>query len=303
MAIAAALLYEPDMPAAELDTRYTNSASRFTEVSGLRVHYRDEGQGPPVLLLHGMASSLHTWDGWADALQAEFRVIRLDLPGFGLTGPRPDGDYSIERDLEFLDAFAKQLGLDSFHLGGNSLGGLIAWRYALTRPQRVRRLILVDAAGYPRSPPSPAPFVIRLARLPVISRLLTLTAPRSIYRRSVFEVYGDPAKVTDAVVERYYELSLRPGNRQAFVDRARALFTVADEHGPAPATIRQPTLVIWGAADRWIPLGDGEAFAGDIPNAELAVFPGAGHVPMEEIPLPTAAAARRFLAADAAAPD
>lgn len=285
-------VHRPDIPLKDLKARYANDASVFAEIGGMPVHYRDEGSGPALLLLHGTAASLHTWDGWVETLSRDFRIIRVDLPGFGLTGPSPARDYTIGAYVEFVEAFVSRLGLDSFHIAGNSLGGHIAWRYAVARPDRVRRLILVDAAGYPRDPPAEPPLVIRLARLPIIGGVLGFAVPESIYRQSVLDVYGDPGKVTAPLVQRYFELSLRPGNRQAFVDRVR---TEPEADGAEPRQVSQPTLVIWGAQDRWIDIADGEAFARDIPGARLVVLEGAGHVPMEEIPRQTAAVALQFL--------
>jgi pimeloyl-ACP methyl ester carboxylesterase len=284
--------YHADIPLADLQGKYANEASRYINILGTSVHYRDEGQGPLLVLLHGTAASLHTWDRWVDILQQDFRIVRLDLPGFGLTGPDAGRDYSIRHYVNFVHAFAQALELPRFHLAGNSLGGEIAWNYALGHPQRVDHLILIDAAGHPDSSRTGVPLVFRLARLPVIKQLFTVITPRSIHRSSILDVYGDPGKVTDALIDRYFELSLRPGNRQAFIDRAQI---ITAEPGAEPRLITQPTLILWGAKDRWIPLADGEAFARDIHGAELRVYPNAGHVPMEEIPDKTAAAVLGFL--------
>jgi alpha/beta hydrolase fold len=108
-----------DLPLDELKRSYAGGASRFVDVGGLAVHYRDEGEGPPLLLLHGTGSSLHTWDAWAEALRAHFRVIRMDLPGFGLTGPNQQDDYRIDTFVAFLEAFRSKLGLDGFALAGH----------------------------------------------------------------------------------------------------------------------------------------------------------------------------------------
>lgn len=285
--------YHADIPLAELQAKYANEASRYVDVLGMPIHYRDEGQGKPLLLLHGTAASLHTWDGWAGALRPDFRIVRLDLPGFGLTGPDPGRNYTIQRYVEVLHAFVQELQLTQFHLAGNSLGGEIAWRYALAHPEHVDRLILVDAGGHPRSERKAAPLVFRLARLPVIDRLFTAITPRYIHRNSLLDVYGDPDKVTDSLIDRYFELSLRPGNRQAFIDRAQVIAS-----GPEgdPKMIKQSTLILWGGQDRWIPPADGEAFARDIADAKLIMYPNAGHVPMEEIPGETAEAVLEFLA-------
>lgn len=286
--------YTDDVPLAELTRKYANAESRYAEVLGMRVHYRDEGQGSTLVLLHGTSSSLHTWDGWADILRHDFRVIRLDLPGFGLTGPDPTRTYTTDRYVEVLDAFADTIGLDRFHLAGNSLGGQIAWHYALVHPERVERLVLVDAAGHPRPARAHTSLAFRIARIPLVNGLATLLTPRSLIERSVLEVYGDDRKVTDELVDRYFDLVRRAGNRQAFVDRVRDIDrdTIRD-----PREVTQPTLILWGGDDRWISVRDGQAFKSDIPDSRLIVYPGTGHVPMEEIPGPTARAASSFLLA------
>ena len=288
--------YTEDIPVTDLARKYANPESRYADVLGMRIHYRDEGRGPALLLLHGTSSSLHTWDGWVDILRHDFRVIRLDLPGFGLTGPDPTRTYTVDRYVEVLDAFADAVGLDTFHVAGNSLGGQIAWHYAMTHADRIDRLVLIDAAGHPRRARVNPSLAFHLARIPIVKQLVPMLTPRRLIERSVLEVYGDDALVTPELVDRYFDLVRRPGNRQAFVDRVRDADrgTVRD-----PREIRQPTLILWGADDRWIPVQDGQAFKVDIKTSRLIVYPGAGHVPMEEIPGPTARAAGAFLSADA----
>ena len=284
--------YRGDLPVADLVRKYTNEESQFVDVGELRVHYRDEGMGDRVLLLlHGIGASLHTWDGWIQPLQYDFRILRVDMPGFGLTGPAPDGDYSIQRYVDFVDAFLDSLDIQAADIAGNSLGGQVAWNYALKRPNRVRRLVLIDTAGYPRDADDTPGTILRLARMPGVRDLLTTLTPRSLIADSLREVYGDPGKLSDELVDRYYELARRPGNRQAFVDRAAAAGT--DRNGDH-RLLQQPVLLLWGAEDRWIPLANGRAFANDIESARLIVYPGVGHVPMEELPGPTARAALTF---------
>ena len=169
--------YEPDLPFAELVAKYTNDESEFVDVAGMRVHYRDEGSGDvPLILLHGTGASLHTWDGWTPVLVHDFRIIRLDLPGFGLTGPAPDSDYTVQAYVEYLAAFADALGIERFHLAGNSLGGQIAWNFATRYPDRVMKLVLIDSAGYPKEAAPSASTVIRLAGMPVINELMVRPA-------------------------------------------------------------------------------------------------------------------------------
>jgi len=294
LAVLAAWAYEPDRGVESLAERYRVTGSQFLEIGGMRAHVAVEGQGPALVLLHGTGASLHTWNGWVEALADDFRMVRMDLPGFGLTGPDPDGDYSIEAYVRFVDAVTATLGLGDFHLAGNSLGGRVAWNFAATRPERVNRLILIDASGYRlRRAPS---LVFRLAALPGIGDVLAKLTPRSLYRRSLEEVYADDGLVDDALVQRYFELSLREGNREAFIRRVRAASrTAREDPAAALAQIGSPTLVQWGGRDEWIPVEHGRRFATDIPDARLVVYEDLGHVPMEEAPARTARDARAFL--------
>src|SRR6185503_18656138 len=168
-----------------------------------------------------------------------------DLPGFGLTGPSPTRDYSIAAYVSFVDHAAARLGLGSFVVAGNSLGGDIAWHYALTHPDKVRALILVDAAGYPMVGGA-APIAFRIARWPLLPRLLTRLDPRVLVEDGLRRCYGDPARIRPGVLDRYLDLTLRPGNRVAFLDRMRAR---ALEDSALIKTIARPTLILWGARD------------------------------------------------------
>jgi pimeloyl-ACP methyl ester carboxylesterase len=291
----AAGLY-PELPGTELEARYATPPSQFLEVDGLRIHYRDEGQGPPLVLLHGSNATLFTWEGWVRELSAHHRIITLDLPGHGLTGPDAKGRYSWTGMAEVVEAFRARLGLERFHLAGNSMGGAVAWHYALRHPERVDRLVLVDAAGYPRD--EPAPLVFRLMRMPVLGEVLSRITPRWVIDRNLRVIYGDPSKVTEASVDRYHAMLLREGNRQATRERMRN--GMADDGlWKRLGEVRTPTLILWGAKDTWILPGYGERFDRDIPDSTRVVYPDLGHVPMEEDPARTAADVRRFLAGGA----
>ena len=280
-----------DIPLEELKRSYAGGASRFIDVAGLQVHYRDEGEGPPLVLLHGTGASLHTWDAWAEALRSRFRVIRMDLPGFGITGPNREDDYRIESYVAFLDAFRGKLGLDGFALAGNSLGGQIAWSYAVAHPEQVRALVLLDPVGYRIDRPA---LVFRLARTPGLSWLMTKLDPGPITEKTLRDCYGDPSKITPALVERYSRLALREGNRRAFVARVARR---AEDRSADIAKVRAPTLILWGAQDRLIPVAHAERFAHAIPGTRLIVYDGVGHVPMEEIGERSAADAGAFVSA------
>jgi pimeloyl-ACP methyl ester carboxylesterase len=293
-----ALTWQPDRPVEALAERWAGPASTFVEIDGLRVHLRDEGprgegSEPPVVLLHGTASSLHTWDGWAQALAGERRVIRFDLPGFGLTGPTPDGDYRIARYVEVLFGVLDRLGVERAVLAGNSFGGRVAWNAALRAPERIDALILIDASGYPRSVSS-APIGLRLARVPGLRWVLERSLPRSVIEASVRDVYGDPGRVEPALIDRYFELTLRAGNRRALAAR---LEQAPDGEGSEQIErLALPVLILWGGRDRLIPPEHGERFAQQIAGSRLIVFPELGHVPQEEDPRRTVDAARAFLA-------
>ncbi len=281
-----------DIPLDRLLEDYAQPPSQFVEVGGEQVHLRDEGEGPPVVLIHGIFGSLHDWDRWAMLLSGHYRIIRFDLPGHGLTGPRRDRDYRIANDVAFVDAVVDTLGLSAFVLVGASLGGLISWEYTLAHPEKVTRLILMDPVAYP---PSDTPIVFGLAQLPVVRQLFRVMTPRYMTKWGLKDVYGDDRKITPELVDQFYRLALRAGNRRAFLERtAQFSFGNTDRLQALSA----PTLVLWGEADTWLPVEHGHNFMNDLPNGELKIYPGVGHMPMHEVPEQSAADARQFMARD-----
>ena len=294
--IAVAAYWTPDRSVESLKARWAPPPSQFVSVAGMQVHLRDEGPRDdplPLVLLHGTSSSLHTWEGWTQALKGQKRVISFDLPGFGLTGPAPDGNYRIENYVAFLTAVLDHLGVQTYVLAGNSLGGYVAWASSLANPQRVQRLILVDSAGY-SYPSSSVPLAFRIARTPVLGSLFGQVLPRSIVEKSVANVYGDANKVSKELVDRYYDLSTRAGNRQAPVQRFKQ--TQPGLLAERIVELKMPTLILWGGKDRLIPPELGTRFSKEIAGSQLVVFPELGHVPQEEAPLQTVAVVKRFLA-------
>jgi pimeloyl-ACP methyl ester carboxylesterase len=297
-AVGLVATWAPDQPVEALKPRWAQPPSQFIAIDGMQVHLRDEGprNDPlPIVLIHGTSASLHTWEGWAAALRGQRRVIRFDLPGFALTGPNRQNDYSVEAYVRFVTAVVDQLGVQRFVLAGNSLGGQVAWATAVALPQRVARLVLVDASGYaPESasvPPS-LPLGFRIARMPALRALTQYTLPRSIVEKSVRNVYGDPAKVTPELVDLYVDMTLRAGNRQALGRRMDQGYS-GDVAGLK--TLAIPTLILWGGQDRLIPLEFGQRFARDIAGSKLVVFDDLGHVPHEEDPARTVGVVKTFL--------
>jgi pimeloyl-ACP methyl ester carboxylesterase len=285
-----------DLDPAVVNSRYANEESQFIKLDGLQqgieLHYRDEGkQDAPVLfLLHGIMASLQTWDGWVKALQDDFRIIRVDIPGFGLTGPYSDGIYNIERSVDMVDQLSDKLGIESFFLAGNSMGGYISWNFALVHSEKVKRLILLDAAGYPFKPP----MMLEILQTPVLKQAVGFLTPRFIVTHTLNEVYGDASKVNDELIDRYHQLMLREGNRQAVVD---VFASISDVDNSAIKQLKVPTLIQWGSNDAWIPLVNAQKFSDDIEGAKTIVYPGVGHIPMEEIAEISANDAKDFLRA------
>jgi pimeloyl-ACP methyl ester carboxylesterase len=279
-----------DIPVSEVEARYRLKESKFMQIGGMRVHYTDEGKGEVVLLVHGTAASLHTWQKWVDVLKKDFRVIRMDLPAFGITGPAPDRNYSIDSYVKFLRQFLAELKIKQVSIAGNSLGGQIAWHYTAQYPDDVNKLILIDSAGLPRLKGIPMP--IRLARMPVIGKLGLYISPRFLVRNSLKEVYFDRSKVTEELVDRYQTMALREGNRQAFIDRA---LQIEEDSGKGLERIQIPTLILWGRYDQWIPVEQAENFRKKMPWSQVIVYDNAGHIPHEEIPEATVADAMKFL--------
>ena len=282
-----------DLPAAELQAKYANDASKFVELQpGLRVHYRDEGprDAPVLLLIHGTASSLHTFDALTALLTPDYRIVRFDLPGFGLTGPCDGCNYSPQEDAEFVRRMLDALKIESpVDIAGNSLGGRIAWEFALAFPERIRALVLIDSLGYlwPGKPMG-----IALARVPLLKYAQRYITPYFLIRQSLHEVYGDDALVSEELIDRHFELLLHGGNRAAFIARVNHEL---DADSARLASLRLPVLVLWGTDDAWVPVEHAPYFVRDIPGARSILYPGVGHVPHEEAPEPVARDLRLFL--------
>ncbi len=298
-ALAVPLMQAPDRAVETLVARWAPPPSEFLDLQGQLVHYRDEGprgDPAPIVLLHGTSASLHTWEGWAKALRGQRRVISLDLPGFGLTGPFTGAyagqSYTGDNHARFVLDLLDKLGVARFVVAGNSLGGEVAWRLAALAPQRVAQLVLVDAVGYPLTTDG-LPLAWRLARLPGLGYLSEHFLPRALIVQGLRAVYADPAKINDALVDRYFELSLRTGNRTALVQRLQQ-WSPAD--GVVHVTgISAPTLILWGGRDQVVSPELGQRFVADIPGSKWVVFDDLGHVPQEEDPARTVAAVKAFL--------
>lgn len=280
----------PDKTLEELAPKYAAAPSQFMTLNGMKIHYRDEGAGTPIVLIHGTGASLHTWNDWTKDLVKDYRVIRLDLPAYGLTGQDPQNRYSSKDYVDLLDAFLTELKVDQFHLVGNSLGGLISWLYASYHPEKVEKLVLLDPSGFPFKN---TPMVIKMAKTPVLNNFIRYVTPRSFIEKNIQEVYYDPTLIKASTLDRYYDLTLYEGNRDAFIDRA---FIEREDYRDRLSLIKAPTLILWGENDAWIPVSDAPKFKAAIENAQVVIMPETGHVPMEEKPKESLAVVADFLA-------
>jgi pimeloyl-ACP methyl ester carboxylesterase len=259
-------------------------ASELT-VGGRRVRYRVSGDGPTVVMLHGIGRSLEDWNEQHALLQDRFRVVSLDLAGFGGSEPltEPCSLPAFARFVEdFLDA-AEVAG--PVHLVGNSLGGAIAMQVAAQAPHRVTSLALVDSAGFGRE----VSLTLRLLAIRPLARLLLRHPTWSGTRQVERSIFHDPAFATDARIEHAYRLAHRPHAAPVLLETARSLGTLRGVRPEwrqrlldAVAELGIPILVVWGSKDRILPAAHLNAAAARLPHARTHLFEDTGHMPQIE---------------------
>jgi pimeloyl-ACP methyl ester carboxylesterase len=288
--------WTPDRPRRQLEQRWLADPGDMTAVAGQPLHVRDSGRNDPgrsrpaVIMLHGFGASLHTWEPWAAALADRYRVIRYDLPGFGLSPPDPRGDYSLGRDIAVLGALMDALGLARATLIGNSMGGKVAWHFAARYPDRVEKLVLISPDGFAQ----PGHTYGEAPRVGAALGLMRIFLPKPLLRMNLAPAYADPSRLTDALVTRYHDLMLAPGARAAMIGRLEQA-VLEDPAGLLPC-ITAPTLLVWGERDRLIPVSNSDDYLALMPGAELVRFPALGHLPHEEAPEESLPPVEAFLA-------
>lgn len=296
VASAALWAYAPDLSRRELEEKYLRAPTEMMTISApgqapVRLHVRDDGPrtGPALIMLHGFGSSLHTYEAWARALQDDFRVVRFDLPGSGLSPPDPSGDYTDMRSIEIILALMDTLDIARASLIGNSIGGRIGWTMAATHPAHVEKLVLISPDGFASpgfeygDPPKASPLL----------EAMRFFLPRALLRANIAPGYGDPAALSDETVTRYHDLMRAPGGRGALLERMRQ--TVLVEPEPLLRVIQAPVLLVWGEKDALIPFSNAADYARALPDSRLASFPDLGHVPQEEAPDLSLRPVRAFL--------
>lgn len=293
-------LKRPDIPYETLAAQYESAASRYIELpGGVRVHYRDEGQanGPPLLLVHGFSASLHTWEPWVQRLGDEYRIISLDLPGHGLTRAPAGYQASIEAFRDVVHEFARAQGLTNFALAGSSMGGNVAWEYALAYPEQVNALILVDASGWEdmRAEAQEEPAVFKLLRNRTLGPIMIQLDSTRLVRDGLEASFYDAALVDDTMLNRYVQLARAPGHREILLQMTLGFrqrnFATAERLAP----LGMPVLILTGDTDRLVPPAHAQQFQDAIAGSDLITFEHSGHIPQEEKPDESATAVHEFL--------
>jgi pimeloyl-ACP methyl ester carboxylesterase len=248
------------------------------EVDGLNIHYKDTGpkSAPVLLFLHGFGSSLQTWDDWAAQLDPHYRVIRLDLPGFGLTGPSPVNDYSEAKDLATLTHFVDKLGIAELSVMGHSMGGKMAWMFAADQGPRVKALVLMAPDGYPQAQDiGTKPYA-----MPALMGLMKFFLPKYLVRKSLEPAFFDATALDERLVERYHDMLRAPGVRGAILERGQQ--TIYTDPVPRLKKITAPTLLLWGQDDLMIPSSNAQSYAGVLADSQTVLLPNLGHLLQEE---------------------
>ena len=271
--------------------QYRLEDSRFIEVDGVELHVRDIGSGPVVLLLHGHAGNLRMWDAWADALSDAYRVISLDIPGYGLTSSDPSGDYSVDRTARLAMGLMDEMGIGQFYAGGTSIGSIAAFRMTSRHADRIPALILANAAGLPREPgkgpnqPDPNPF----RRL-----LYKYHFPYGYFENFYQRTWHDPSKAPDELVRQYYDMARRVGAQEEGSLSLQQYRTGDPE--TVLAGITQPVLLLWSQS-QILPSDEAQRFMNFLKNAEVEYhgYEKAGHILPIEAGVASAPDVRAFL--------
>ena len=283
LALFASVLFyfwTPNLDVHQLEASYAKPPSQFMNVLGVRMHVRDTGpkDAPVLILIHGFGASLHTWEAWASTLEKDYRVIRFDLPGFGLTGTDSTQSYTDDRTNALLLELLQQLQIEQATLIGNSIGGRIAWYFTSQYPGKVNKLVLISPDGFKSQ-------YANYDEPPEVSSLMYLvqfTLPKFLLKQNLELAYANPATLTPALLDQYYELLLAPGVRAAMMQRMQQ--TVLKDPRPLLQSIQQPTLLLWGEQDHMIPVSNAQDYLGLLPHATLLTLNNTGHLPQEENP-------------------
>jgi len=293
-----------DIPREELEAKYATGSSQFLDLpDGARIHFRDEGRpdNPAIVLLHGFNGSLFNFERLVPLLAKDFRLISIDLPGFGLTGAIPSANYTTESFMDTVTSLTNQLGIEKFLIAGNSMGGGVAWRYTLEHPAKVEGLILLASSGVGSKEDvkkfeereNNTPIVWKLMDSDLLKKFLHYYTPKFFategLKRSVYD--QQHANVDHA--NQFHDLVLLQGSRNAIL--SMTMGGRRKMYGPESLSkITAPTLVIHGEEDNIIGFERSLVFKENINNSKIKIYSNVGHLPMYEEPVRTANDIIRF---------
>ncbi len=296
VAVLIALWVYRDIPREQLEAKYTNDASRFMQIGDVRMHYRDEGprDAPAVLLIHANFASLLGWEPWVEALRENYRVVRFDMTSHGLTGPDPTGDYTLERTLELTEKFIKAVGLERFSIGGTSLGGTVSVIYTATHPEQIDNLILLSPGSIEGKEQQSS-----RGQVPDAAYVLKYIMPRALPEFMLTSGFSDDSKLTDELIDQWYELWRYPGQREAQLDRLRQydsgdIFSVY-------RSLSVPVLLLWGEDNQTARFEQHKEILHlleSAPSINFFSYPGVGHMAVQEAGALMAPDVINFLAGD-----
>ena len=295
------MLRRPDISYNTLESVYSKSNSRYLKSgSQIELHFTDTGprDAPILVLVHGYSASLNTWDAWVRNLRKDYRVIRLDLPGHGLSRCVDNDEIGIEQFIASIDRVTHSLDVDQFTLVGSSMGGHTAWAYALAHPDRLDGLVLVDAAGWLSAPgeDDKDPVIFKLLRNGFARNVMKDLDMSALIRSGLENSFADPELVTDEMVERYSAMSRAPCHREALLKIMSGTTLRVPASKERLSAIAVPTLILHGDTENLIPVAHAEKFADAIPGSKLIIYPETGHIPQEEQPVASVEDFRAFLA-------
>jgi len=288
-----------DIPREKLEAKYATGFSQFfTLNNGSRIHFRDEGNAkkPVIVLVHGFNASLLNFERLVPLLSKDFRLISLDLPAFGLTGAVPSGEYTTENFMKTVNDLTNFLNIEKFSIAGNSMGGHVAWRYAIEYPDKIEGLILIAAGGVSEDEQGDheSPIVWKLMGSSLARKILRFYTPRFFAEQGLKTAIFDQNLATKAWVNEYHELALLEGSREAIL----SMITGERHSNSGPEIFNQisaPTLVIHGEEDNLIKVESSKHFEENIPEVEVKIYSNIGHLPMYEDPERTAKDIRDFI--------
>lgn len=261
--------------------------SQFITIRGVNYHYLEyPASGPGLFLLHGLGSSTFSWEELAPLLQAAgYRVYALDLKGSGWSDKPAASDYDLFTLRDEIDRWLETMGLRTVVFVGNSLGGSLALLLALENPDRISRLVLIDAAAYLKK----LPWVFRLAKLPFSKELSRIVFKRWLIKLAMKQAFFQRERVTAERIDAYYERLKSPGCLEAQIALVRSLgFRILNRYDQRLPALDIPTLLIWGEDDPWVRLSVGRRLNRELPHSTLRIIPHCGHAPQEELPEETA---------------